>query len=50
MLRQGGGKIINIASLLAVQGGITIPAFTASKHAVACLTKALSLTIECSVI
>jgi len=41
MLRQGSGKIINIASLLAVQGGITVPAYTASKHAVAGLTKAL---------
>ncbi len=41
MLRQGSGKIINIASLLSVQGGITIPAYTASKHAIAGLTKAL---------
>ena len=41
MLRQGSGKIINIASLLAVQGGITVPAYTASKHAIAGLTKAL---------
>ncbi len=41
MLQQGSGKIINIASLLSVQGGITIPAYTASKHAVAGLTKAL---------
>lgn len=41
MLQQGRGKIINIASLLSVQGGITIPAYVASKHAVAGLTKAL---------
>jgi 2-dehydro-3-deoxy-D-gluconate 5-dehydrogenase len=41
MLRQGSGKIINIASLLAVQGGITVPAYTASKHAIVGLTKAL---------
>lgn len=41
MLRQGHGKIINIASLLAVQGGITVPAYAASKHAVMGLTKAL---------
>lgn len=41
MLRQGGGKIINITSLQAMQGGITIPAYTASKHAVAGLTKSL---------
>lgn len=37
-----GGKIINIASLLAFQGGIRVPAYTASKHAVAGLTKLLA--------
>lgn len=42
MLAQGRGKIINIASLLAFQGGIRVPAYTASKHAVAGLTKALA--------
>jgi 2-deoxy-D-gluconate 3-dehydrogenase len=42
MLAQGHGKIINIASLLAFQGGIRVPAYTASKHAVAGLTKALA--------
>ncbi len=36
------GKIINIASLLAFQGGITVPAYAASKGAVAQLTKALA--------
>jgi 2-deoxy-D-gluconate 3-dehydrogenase len=41
MLQQGGGKIINVASLLSFQGGITVPAYAASKHAVAGLTKAL---------
>jgi 2-deoxy-D-gluconate 3-dehydrogenase len=41
MLQQGHGKIINIASLQSVQGGITIPAYTASKHAIAGLTKSL---------
>jgi 2-deoxy-D-gluconate 3-dehydrogenase len=41
MLEQGRGKIVNIASLLAFQGGITVPAYTASKHAIAGLTKAL---------
>jgi 2-deoxy-D-gluconate 3-dehydrogenase len=41
MLQQGRGKIINIASLQSVQGGITIPAYTASKHAIAGLTKSL---------
>jgi len=41
-LEQGGGKIINIASLLSFQGGITVPAYAASKGAVAQLTKALA--------
>ncbi len=36
------GRIINIGSLLSFQGGIRIPAYTASKHAVAGLTKALA--------
>nr|MCU0490022.1 SDR family oxidoreductase [Chloroflexaceae bacterium] len=42
MLAQGRGKIINIASLLTFQGGIRVPAYTAAKHAVAGLTKALA--------
>lgn len=42
MVVRGSGKIINIASLLSFQGGITVPAYTASKHAVAGLTKALA--------
>jgi len=37
-----GGKIINIASLLSFQGGINVPAYTASKGGVAQLTKALA--------
>ena len=42
MLKHGGGKIINIASLMSFLGGITIPAYAASKGGVAQLTKALS--------
>jgi 2-deoxy-D-gluconate 3-dehydrogenase len=43
MVEQGdGGKIVNIASVLSFQGGITVPAYTASKHALAGLTKALA--------
>ena len=42
MVERGRGKIINIASLLSFQGGITVPAYTASKHAIAGLTKALA--------
>lgn len=40
--QEGGGKIVNIASLLSYQGGITVPAYTAAKHGVAGLTKALA--------
>jgi 2-deoxy-D-gluconate 3-dehydrogenase len=40
--RKQPGKIINIASLLAFQGGITVPAYAASKGGVAQLTKALA--------
>ena len=36
------GRIINVASLLAFQGGIRVPAYTAAKHAVAGLTRALA--------
>ncbi|GMK38048.1 2-deoxy-D-gluconate 3-dehydrogenase [Paenibacillus sp. CCS19] len=42
MLVRGSGKIINIASMLSYQGGINVPGYTASKHAVAGLTKALA--------
>ena len=42
MVARGAGKIVNVASLLSFQGGITVPAYTASKHAVAGLTKALA--------
>ena len=42
MLKQGRGKIINIASLLSFQGGILVPAYAAAKGAVAQLTKALA--------
>ena len=41
MLERGGGKIVNLASLLSFQGGMTVPAYAASKGAVAQLTKAL---------
>ena len=42
MIEQGSGRIVNIASLLSFQGGITVPAYTASKSGVAGLTKALA--------
>jgi 2-deoxy-D-gluconate 3-dehydrogenase len=37
--RDAGGRIVNIASLRSLQGGIRVPAYTASKHGVAGLTK-----------
>ena len=42
MLPKGKGKIINIASLLSFFGGVTVPAYAASKGGVMQLTKALS--------
>ncbi len=43
MIETGrGGKIVNIASLLSFQGGVTVPAYAASKGGVAQLTKALA--------
>ncbi len=42
MMKRKSGKIINIASLLAFQGGIIVPSYSASKGAVAQITKALS--------
>jgi len=42
MAAQGSGKIINVASMLSFQGGILVPSYTASKSAVAGLTRALA--------
>jgi 2-deoxy-D-gluconate 3-dehydrogenase len=42
MLERGFGKIVNVASLLSFQGGLTVPAYAASKGGVAQLTKALA--------
>lgn len=42
MDKQGSGKIINIASMLSFQGGKFVPPYTASKHAVAGLTKSFA--------
>jgi 2-deoxy-D-gluconate 3-dehydrogenase len=42
MLAQGHGKVIFTASLLSFQGGINVPGYTASKSAIAGLTKALA--------
>lgn len=42
MIERGTGKIISVASMLSYQGGILVPGYTASKHAVAGLTKAFA--------
>ena len=43
MLARGGvGKIVNVASLLSFQGGITVPGYAAAKGGVMQLTKALA--------
>jgi 2-deoxy-D-gluconate 3-dehydrogenase len=42
MIESGSGKIINVASMNSFFGGITIPAYAASKGGVSQLTKALS--------
>jgi 2-deoxy-D-gluconate 3-dehydrogenase len=43
IIRRGAkGKILNIASILSFQGGITVPAYAAAKGGVAQLTKALA--------
>jgi 2-dehydro-3-deoxy-D-gluconate 5-dehydrogenase len=42
MVERGHGKIVNIASLLAFQGGVTVPSYAAAKGGVAQITKALA--------
>jgi 2-dehydro-3-deoxy-D-gluconate 5-dehydrogenase len=42
MLDRGHGKIVFTASVLSFQGGITVPGYTAAKHGIAGLTKALA--------
>ncbi len=37
-----GGRIINVASILSFQGGVTVPAYAAAKGGLAQLTKALA--------
>ncbi|PWU47580.1 2-deoxy-D-gluconate 3-dehydrogenase [Micromonospora globispora] len=42
MVDRGRGKVITIASLLSFQGGLNVVAYTASKHAVVGMTRALA--------
>ena len=39
MIAKGYGKIINVASILSFQGGLNVPAYAASKHALVGLTR-----------
>ena len=41
MVAQGSGKIVIVSSVLGAQGGLRVPAYASSKHAVLGLTKAL---------
>lgn len=41
MVAQGAGKILIVSSVLGSQGGLRVPAYSASKHAVIGLTRAL---------
>jgi 2-dehydro-3-deoxy-D-gluconate 5-dehydrogenase len=42
MVARGSGRIINIGSLLSFQGGLVVPSYAASKHALVGLTRALA--------
>ena len=42
MIQAGRGKVINIASMLSFQGGIRVASYTASKSAIAGLTRLLA--------
>ncbi|MBJ6371632.1 glucose 1-dehydrogenase [Sedimentitalea arenosa] len=41
MVAQGAGKIVIVSSVLGSQGGVRVPAYASSKHAVIGLTRAL---------
>ena len=41
-IAQGGGKIINIASMLSFQGGVRVASYTASKSGIAGITRLLA--------
>jgi 2-deoxy-D-gluconate 3-dehydrogenase len=47
MAKQESGKIVNVASMLAFQGGKFVPPYTASKHGVAGITKAFANELAC---
>ena len=41
-VQQGRGKVINIGSVLSYQGGVTVPAYAASKSAVLSITQSFA--------
>jgi len=45
MVRQSGGSIVNVASILGVVGFATAPAYTAAKHGVVGLTRSAALDV-----
>lgn len=47
MVARGSGKIVFIASMLTYQGGITVPAYAASKGAIGQMTKAFANEWAC---
>ncbi|MBL0088037.1 MAG: 2-dehydro-3-deoxy-D-gluconate 5-dehydrogenase KduD [Ideonella sp.] len=42
MAQGGGGKIINVASMLSFQGGVRVPSYTASKSGVVGITRLMA--------
>ncbi|RPI88186.1 MAG: SDR family oxidoreductase, partial [Chloroflexi bacterium] len=42
MVPHRSGKIINVASMLSFQGGVTVPSYTAAKSGIAGITRALA--------
>ena len=42
MVGQGSGKVINVALMLSFQGGVFIPAYTATEYVLAGMTKAFA--------
>lgn len=42
---KSGGRIVNIASMLSYQGGIRVVSYTASKHGIVGLTRALAIEL-----
>ena len=45
MAARGGGKIVNIASMMSFQGGLGVAAYAAAKHAVAGITRAMAVEL-----